>query len=277
MLLSAVVALLLYLIIEKVLFPCSNSYSHYTHFLGKAVGQNIVENARFYFLQWQNYWAMLSDNQTTSAILSYLFSFLIILSALRYLLCWNVYSVTVLAYLMVVMVWPFRSQGFRYIYPVLPFLVYASFESLNRMVQVNRKATVWVSSLLLLFLLVKCFAFNYQPYQATIAQYGSQTVAANEMYTYLAKHVPAHSRVVFTKPRVLCLYSHVEALYPIGNTDFQQMKIAYTNYQTQYFVRTNNASLECFNGMYSSYLDSMEKQKVLVWSNNDFEVYKRNP
>lgn len=270
-------AFFLYFLIGKVIFPCENSYSHYTHFLGKEVVVNIVENAQFYFSQWQEYWAMLIPYSTGKILLAYLFFFLLIVGALRYLFLWNVYTVTVLAYLAVVFIWPFRSQGFRYIYPVLPFLVYISFESLNRIIQLNRKAATWVSNVFLIYLLVLCFTFNYKPFQQTLAQQGSQTSSARALYSFLAREVAKPSRIVFTKPRVLCLYSGVNALYPIANMDYEKTKGEYARYEVQYFARCKNVSLECYNAVYSSYLDSMEKQKVLLWSNNDFDVYKRNP
>jgi hypothetical protein len=141
----------------------------------------------------------------------------------------------------------------------------------------NRKTATWVSNVFLIYLLVQCFTFNYKPFQQRLAQQGSQTSSARALYSFLAREVAKPSRIVFTKPRVLCLYSGVNALYPIANMDFEKTKGEYARYEVQYFARCKNVSLECYNAVYSSYLDSMEKQKVLLWSNNDFDVYKRNP
>lgn len=270
-------AILLHFLIGKVFFPCESAYSHYTHFLGKEVGVNIVENAQFYFAQWQAYWSMLTAHSTGKMFLAYLFSFLLFVGFLRYLLLWNVYAITVLAYLAVVFIWPFRSQGFRYIYPVLPFFIYISFESLSRMIQLNRRTTTWVSNTLLIYFLFLCFTFNAEPFQRNLVQHGSQTNSAKALYSFLEYEVSNSSRVVFTKPRVLCLYSGTNALYPIANSDFGKIKEEYTRYGVHYFVRCKNSNLECYNAIYSSYIDSMERQKVLLWSNTDFDVYKRNP
>lgn len=270
-------AFLLHFLIGKVFFPCESAYSHYTHFLGKEVGVNIVENAQFYFAQWQAYWSMLTAHSTGKMFLAYLFSFLLFVGFLRYLLLWNVYAITVLAYLAVVFIWPFRSQGFRYIYPVLPFFIYISFESLSRMIQLNRRTTTWVSNTLLIYFLFLCFTFNAEPFQRNLVQHGSQTNSAKALYSFLEHEVSNSSRVVFTKPRVLCLYSRTNGLYPIANLDFGKIKEEYTRYGVHYFVRCKNSNLECYNAIYSSYIDSMERQKVLLWSNTDFDVYKRNP
>lgn len=218
---------------------------------------------------------------TTKALLKNVFLFsscaLLLYGTVRCLWRKNVYAFTVLLYLVIVLIWPYRNQGFRFVFPVLPFLVYVVFERLLHILQAIRPSFTWLAYGIICGLITLSITSGHSTCNNYVKDTGSQTVTAKAMYSYIERNIPNDARVVFPKPRVLCLYSSVHALYPMANMNFEQMQDAYTRYQVKYFVRSKNAGLECYNGVYTNYIDSMEKRKVLLWSNTDFEVYKRKP
>ncbi len=272
-----VIAFFLIFVIRSIVFPCEGAYAHYYSFFGRDLVYNFSQNSLFYFSEWKKFWTDLCANELLKNVCMYGSCLLLLFGAFRYLLSQNVYALTVLLYLIVVLIWPYRNQGFRFVFPVLPFLVYAVFESLEKILHTIRPAMQWIAYALIACLIVLDFFADQTTYKNYITSTGSQTNSAKELYAFLTTHIPQKSRLVFTKPRVLCLYGHVNALYPMAGMDYKQMTEEYTRYQVQYFVCARNKGLECYNAAYTNYLDSMEMQKVLLWSNADFEVYKRNP
>lgn len=272
-----VAALLLLFVIRNIIFPCEGAYGHYYSFFGRDLVFNVTQNSLFYFSEWERFWMDL----TTKALLKNVFLFsscaLLLYGTVRCLWRKNVYAFTVLLYLVIVLIWPYRNQGFRFVFPVLPFLVYVVFERLLHILQAIRPSYTWLAYGIICGLITLSITSDHSTCNNYVKDTGSQTVTAKAMYSYIERNIPNDARVVFPKPRVLCLYSSVHALYPMANMNFEQMQDAYTRYQVKYFVRSKNAGLECYNGVYTNYIDSMEKRKVLLWSNTDFEVYKRKP
>ncbi len=141
----------------------------------------------FYFFEWERFWMDL----TTKALLKrkyFLFSSCALLLYVQFVVCgWkNVYAFTVLVYL-IVLIWPYRNQGFRFVFPVLPFLVYVVFERLLHILQIIRPSYTWLAYGIICGLITLSFTSDHSTCNNYVKDTGSQTVTAKAMYSYIEK------------------------------------------------------------------------------------------
>ena len=122
-------------------------------------------------------------------------------------------------YLLVVWSWPER-QGYRFLFPMLPFFVYFAMQGIR--VTINKVGRNWEGSLrkgfnAYLLLIVILFAYNagtnaYNNLRGGQKINGPFDPYSMEMYNFIKEQTPPESVIVFFKPRALRLMTDHDAL-----------------------------------------------------------------
>ncbi|MFK7969165.1 MAG: hypothetical protein AB8F95_02305 [Bacteroidia bacterium] len=135
------------------------------------------------------------------------------------------FFIFILLNLLVLMVWPAR-QGERFLFPMLPFLLFFSIQGLVYIFEKVKLKQTYLQYSLIAFLLFTAF-YSYQ-------KVPSERDASNQAYTkemvviydYIAQLEATDAVVGFHKPRVLWLFSGVRSVY----TDLDHFDSAIANF-----------------------------------------------
>ena len=122
-------------------------------------------------------------------------------------------------YLLVVWSWPER-QGYRFLFPMLPFFVYFALQGIKVLVNKvgkNQKAALRKGANAYLLLIVLLFAYNagtnaYDNLRGGQEINGPFDPYSMEMYDFIKEQTPPESVIVFFKPRALRLMTDHDAL-----------------------------------------------------------------
>jgi hypothetical protein len=122
-------------------------------------------------------------------------------------------------YLLVVWTWP-EWQGYRFVFPMLPFFVYFAMQGINvtfDKVSQTQKAALQKGAYAYLLLIVALFAYNagwnaYANLQNQREINGPFDPFSIETYEYIKNNTPPESVIVFFKPRAMRLMTGRDAL-----------------------------------------------------------------
>ncbi len=140
-------------------------------------------------------------------------------------------------FLIVYFIYPYQRSGFRFLFPLLPFMmVYAAvgFKSIDWGIKIN-------THLLIVFLTVIVF-FEYSASimliikkQNTIVK-GPQEIEAQEAFAQVQSCVPINEIVVFSKPRVLAFYTGRRSFMNNPHADTVSLKKQFSDLNITYFL-----------------------------------------
>ncbi len=174
-------------------------------------------------------------------------------------------------YLLLLFIYPYQSSGFRFLLPVMPvLLVYAvnGFKSVRWRFSVPKQ---YLILLLAVFLLGQ-----YIPEITRLAQKpvvtkpGPQEQTSQEAFEYIRRHVSKDETVLFTKPRVLALFTGKKSVCNELSDDIEKMKMLINEKNVEYILTNKNLS----NPAVEKYLEVKKDRISLIWSNQKFKLYQ---
>jgi len=179
---------------------------------------------------------------------------------------------------LLIILWPARA-GLRYIFPILPFYIYFFFVGLSKIptslfIPGKFNPLNWnlVNIVAIILILGSCmgigiYCFRYPAfYNSNIIQEGPYTVESSNMFDYILKNTSEEDIIIFTKHRVMTLYTNRISKRIL---DFNQLMES----KADYFVYS-----EHFKYFYSpsivSQIENHKEKFKLVFQNNKFKIYK---
>ncbi len=181
-----------------------------------------------------------------------------------------------LFYLLILGFYPYPSGGFRFLFPVFPFLILYFFEGLqiisSRIKSGLERKSSYAASLLLLAALIQPI---YQIVATTgVSVDGPQSKDAKEMFEYLRNKTSRDAVVVFPRARAMALYSEHPSTYLIQkNTTAENDQLFKRLNVKMLVVAKENEKSPLYDPALWDYLKVYRSALQLKWQNEAFEVY----
>ncbi|NOX87342.1 MAG: hypothetical protein GXO86_15525 [Chlorobi bacterium] len=273
LLIPVIYSLLLVLFVNKILFHLPWGIGLYSeNFSLFAFKQHVLKNTALYIELFQSFFHRNLYDWKFLVLITQpvLFTFALIgfLNSKKDLLFFVVST-----YLLMLIVYPYHFSGFRFLLPVIPVLLYYSlngFNSIRWRFSVQKKLLI---PLLAVFLLGQ-----YIPEIIRLAtnpvttKQGPQEQTSQEVFEYIRNNLSEDETILFTKPRVLALYTGRKSVCNELNDDLEKMDLLLRDKRVGYILTNENLS----NPALEKYLISKKDHILLIWSNKKFKLYQVN-
>jgi len=250
----------------------SDILSYNNNFLGESIWVSIRENLNYYTLLVQDFFQRSKPTWKvfpllTQALVLALCSIGLLkqVAHKRPLLLW-VFT----AYIGLLLVYPYRGSGFRFLLPVAPIILHFAtqgFKSINWGFVLPAK--VWAVGLTLILLL------QFLPEQVAAIKTaknnfaGTQEQESIEAFNFIAQNTPKQAVILFKKPRALALYTQRKsfAVHPADSNVEDDIKRFKANY---ILIHT-----EISPDMEREYAKNHPQKWSSIWHNSKFILYAK--
>lgn len=256
---------LLYLLFDRVFFPAATELNQ--HFLGLFLSSGFRETlnttSEYYITIYQNFFTPEGVELDFFPLMTRAFAIAFFFVGLLWRLMDHpgVLEWSTIGYVLVVLLFPNTTQGFRYLLPLFPLVLYyilTGFRAIRLPKPVNPHRAALIALLLA--------GFPYQNYlkhalRADENHLGPQSPAAQQLFHFVRKNTPEDAVFAFSKPRVLGLYANRPSIaqHPEKNwsTEFDYLVLApeLPDPASELYVQVHREDL------------------VLVFENARFQVY----
>lgn len=174
-------------------------------------------------------------------------------------------------YILLILLYPYTNSGFRFILPVIPFLMVYIVLGMKQMGFDSNLSRNWVIIAIgtAVLLLYKPSVEKFIEEKKSVIV-GPQEAASKEAFQYINSHLGKDDLVVFKKPKVLALYCNVKTTSVLATQTNAEISEMCEKMGVSYLLK--NADIE------DSSLDEFirENQTAVrgVWRNDKFVLYK---
>ena len=237
--------MLFYFLLNNVLFsiPSGGIVSFYADAVrGENFGGWLLLNLDYYYDVFLNFFANLGGSYqwistATKFILLTFFPLGLIISWTKKI---GFDDWVFFAYLIVLFVYPYLGGGFRFLLPVMPFLlkyIFTFFNSLMSMAKI--KSTKPALIFLMIILIQYTPGIIDQVKSMSVPEQGPQEAPAVEAFGFISRQLSADAVVVFLKPRALSFYSNKRAAYVTRNIKQEELRDSFRRMNAHYFLICN--------------------------------------
>ncbi len=261
-----------YFILNKLLFiiPSQASYLVPDQLNLKNLGSTFLLNLNNYFLSIHTFfrglgrYEFLKITASSLAVVSLLTGMIY-----KYKEKIDFIDFLVAIYLVTIM---FLGGNYRYLFPMLPFLVYYMVIGLERIklnLNINKNIVI---SVLGVFVLMQ-----YYPEDKWIInnqekiKNGPQETASVEAFGYIKKNIPKNSVIVFVKPRALALYTDRIGMINEPTSDLKKLKSKFEKMGANYLLIHTELTPET---KLIKYIEEYKDEVKFIWNNEKFFLYK---
>ncbi len=183
----------------------------------------------------------------------------------------------VVFYLLMLGLYPYTSGGFRFLFPIFPFLIVYFIEGFSTLLKVasaslERKIIYVIVSLLLLQQL-----FNLKNAWANMSQQteGPQRPDAVEMFDYIRSNTSPDDLLVFPRARAMALYTGRSVTYLLQKKSLTENADLFQRLKVQYLILPKkNEQSPLFDAALWEYVSTYTTSLQTQWENEEFVVYK---
>lgn len=175
------------------------------------------------------------------------------------------------AYMGLLLVYPYRGSGFRFLLPVAPIILHfgvVGFKSINWGFSLPKKA--WAIGLTLILLL------QFLPEQVSAIKTaknnfaGPQEKESDEAFAFIKQNTPIEAVILFKKPRALALYTYRKS-FAINPAD-SSFRDDIESYTTDYILIHSELSSDTER----QYAENHPEKWRKIWHNTKFTLYAKN-
>jgi len=266
----------LYFLFDKLLLPAKKDTFRFffTLFDFKTLGSTILVTSDYYVQVIQDFfrpengrWNVFSSVTRAFAIVFFLLGLFI-----RCLKGPRFPEFVSMFFLFIVFSFPNTTQGFRYLVPVSPLIVYyivTGLQSVQLPLRLNPEYIALCIGLIMLIQYKPGISEILATQQNTLV--GPQEPEAVSMFGFIRQNTPEHSKIVFIKPTVLALYTGRKSF---TNDPSQSMESAGKQYGSigyDYLLTTTDLP----NNALAEYINSNAGSLTLVFENGKFRLFKK--
>ena len=176
----------------------------------------------------------------------------------------------VVIYLFGLFIYPDMNSGMRFLFPIIPFLLYYVVVGLMT-IKLDRyiNKTILIFSLGLFVLIPYCFSIRNIIVHQNETLIGPQEKESVEAWDYVKNNTPKDAIIAFEKPRALALYSDRKTIGPINEKPEEiqsKLKDVGVNY-----ILTN---IDLPNKFTDKFIDKYDKELEFIWINSKFHLYR---
>lgn len=173
------------------------------------------------------------------------------------------------AYMVLLLIYPYRGSGFRFLLPVAPIILHFAiegFKSIQWGFKLNTK--IWAIGLSILLI------FQFLPEQILAIKNapnhfaGPQEKESVEAFAYIKQQIPKDAVIVFAKPRALALYTGCKAFANHRADSVSILQDMERFSPTHILIHT-----EISDGNIKQYIAQNPTKWMVKWQNNKFTLY----
>jgi 4-amino-4-deoxy-L-arabinose transferase-like glycosyltransferase len=277
-----VVALLVYYILNVNLFPISSksffdfySNAYHAENLKEAVLKNLeynIEVFKAFFDPNAKEWQF-----APRIAKSFAFTFLLLGMVSKWSRRIYFEDILVIAYIIILLVYPYAHGGFRFILPIFPFLIkyiIAGMKCIHLSITLNKKIVIVLVgvSMLLTYLPTIRDTIEYKNYPV----HGPQEISSQQAFEYIQGFVPDNAIIAFIKPRILPLYALRKSVYVPSDLSAGWMYLFFNRINVHYFLYSTQCE-EVTDFRLKNFIGSYQNEMKILWHNEHFILYSNLP
>ena len=271
-----VTSVFLYVIVDKVLLPAKeDTYKFFsTLFDYRSLGNTILVTSDYYVQVIEDFFHPDNGkwNVFPSITKAFALSFFILGLFIKCMKRPGYPEYIILLYLLVILSFPNTTQGFRYLVPVAPlilFYIITGIRSVRLPVMIKPGYIALFIGLIMLVQYKSGVLGIISSQNNTLV--GPQEPEAVSVFGFIKKNTPENSKIVFIKPTVLALYTGRKSF---TNHPSQSLAAAENQYETigfDYLLSTTDFG----NNALDEYIKKNSDKLSLVFENGKFKLYKK--
>lgn len=269
-------SLLLYFLFGWIFGKSSNVELHFFSMISlEDMGDAFLRTSQYYIQIFQNYFHPKTNGWDFFPLIlkACALCFLVIGFIKSCLHSFSYKEIVILAFLGGIFAFGNTSQGFRYILPIFPILllyIIVGISSVNLEITSLKR---WIIGLAVFIAILFTYKFDIRNIERhnndTIE--GPLTVDARELFSFLNNEIPKRDTFLFTKPRVLALYSIHSALSNDIWKDISYLEKDISDYKVDYFIEAKTLG----NEPLKQYIKEHRSSLSLMYENETFKVYHK--
>ncbi len=269
-------ALIMYFTFNDVLFNMGNITLNYFKFLYQYEGitKMFLQNVAFYIKMLQYFFhPQVTLLECLPLIVSAFTVTFFILGLINEVLKKTTFlEIFLLSYLIVICIFPNSTQGIRYLFPAIPFIMYYVVKGMQSF-KLSRKIN---SSVLTIGLSLVCLSYYYTGITHIIREQplilsGPQEKEANEVFNFIKQNTKTDDTIVFIKPRALSLYSGRNSFTNHPGQDTLSLNKKFDELKPRFFLLSMDIDNPALNG----FIKSKKADMLLRFKNSKFEFFQR--
>ncbi len=267
--LTIIIAVLIYLLLNKWLFPAATSEGYLKQFNFSNLWFFVQRNLHLNF----EYLREFLSGQENPPVWKLIFSYALMLLALAGFLTqlmrkgWGLMEFSFVVYIALIFSFPFY-QGFRYLLPMLPFFIFYLMKGIELPVRLSSVNHNYVIAFLTVIFAIFYLPENLRLHQQRhVPRWSPDEPFSKEGLHYIKANLPDDAVILFEKPRVLALFTGRKSLTFAANPADAEALLR--DFRVDYFAE----SLSLYNEVYRQFLDHFN-EKSEVWRNEEFVIYK---
>lgn len=181
----------------------------------------------------------------------------------------SIYKIFLFLYCIMIFLWS-GYQGFRYLIPIAPLLYFFPMVAFDHMLE---KRSPRLNAIAVLVVLATFISFSSR-YVKVIGKHevNIESSYAQGMFNYISEHTPEDARIIFSKPRVLSLFTgrRCSKFYPSDDEQYQEKYIK--DIAAQYIV-TLPLERE-YERKLKEYIINNKDRLKLKYKNEEHSIYE---
>jgi hypothetical protein len=268
-------SILVYLVLSNLIFvvPQAEGGSYIGIWGGERIYETILNNLAYYVEQFKYFFSAWGGlwNFLPFSLKAVIFTFTIIGMIKSFSRRLELLDMIVILYLGVLIIYPYRMGGVRFLIPVIPILVYylvKGLETVSIFPKISQTAkTVFLGSLVLVsYLGMVWFIINTQ-HQVLEGPYEETSV---EAFSLIKEETEVDDVILFVKPRVLALYTDRKSLTNYIGRDVEGITDLIRKYDVAWVLTHTQISDEAIK----NFIREQDNVCEYYWSNDKFVLYK---
>lgn len=267
--------LLMYSLIAYIILPVSDdNYKFYTSlFSFSDLGNTYSMTSEYYIKTLQNFFQYEKGAWAFASLITKAFVLVFFLIGLfsKGIRNFKFVEYITLMYLLIILSFPNATQGFRYLLPIFPFIIYYFISGIQR-IKLDYKLNPNVS----IILIFGFFAIQYKPAIHHITEkpyvwFGPQHPDSMHTFEFIRRNTDPKARFVFEKPRVLGLYTSRDS-YNINKRDSITSTADQINELGFDFILTSE---DIKNDSLERYIEINHRKLNLIYSHGMMKLYSK--
>jgi len=225
-----------------------------------------TEQFKYFFAPWGGTW-----NFLPLILKAAIFTFTLLGMIRSFFKRLELIDMIVILYFGVLLIYPYRNAGIRFLFPLMPFLTYylaKGMETISIFPGIKNKVKVFFLGALVLVSYLYMFLYILETDHQTLE--GPQEKNAVEAFEYINSNTNEDAVVLFAKPRVLALYAERKSL--ANHKDFTSKEIAdmIFAYDVDYVLTHTDISDLAIH----DFIRAQDYICEYLWSNEKFVLYR---
>jgi 4-amino-4-deoxy-L-arabinose transferase-like glycosyltransferase len=271
-----ITSVVLYLLSDKLLFPSKDDTFRFfsTLFDIKTMGSTILATSDYYVQVIQDFFRPENGrwNVFPSITRAFAIVFFILGLFIKCLKGPRFPEFVILFFLFIVFSFPNTTQGFRYLVPVSPLIVYYIITGLQSVQLPLRLRPEYIALCIGLMMLVQYksgISEIIATQQNTLV--GPQEPEAVSVFGFIRQNTPEHSKIVFIKPTVLALYTGRKSFTNHPSQSLESAGKQYGSIGYDYLLTTT----DLVNNALEEYIKKNADRLTMVFENGKFRLYRK--